>query len=418
MLLSVVALAGLAAQTVQKLAPGALPRLPEGLRAWLVILVSGAVGFLTNWLAIKMLFRPRVRRPWVAFWPQGLVPRERARFARALGQVASERLLNAEAIAGALEDPKLQTAIGQLARSEIERFLSEPEIRRVLVEAASEGIRDHGPAFLRRIRPELREAAERALDGYLTSERVIGWFQTGLGAFARDAVLRRAVARWLFRETAREGAVSRIMILLEEQFLRYREKHPFRGFLAEQFVIDWDDVRRGILETLRSEAAVENLADTLVDSAEGIAERLREPGFHEGVGRARRFLIERVLDWCEERGLALLSERIGELGRQAGTWEAVEGALDEVVRRLPDALFEPETGALKVEIRRRMVQMQRDLVELIPVAGIVENQVRAMDPAAIEAMVDEVGRRELAWIQILGFVLGSLMGAGLLVLLG
>jgi uncharacterized membrane protein YheB (UPF0754 family) len=39
-----------------------------------------------------------------------------------------------------------------------------------------------------------------------------------------------------------------------------------------------------------------------------------------------------------------------------------------------------------------------------------------MDPAMIEGLVDDVGRRELAWIQILGLVLGVVAGCGMMLL--
>jgi hypothetical protein len=49
----------------------------------IVVAASGGIGFLTNWLAIKMLFRPRQRQAWNPLWPQGLLPREQPRFAAA-----------------------------------------------------------------------------------------------------------------------------------------------------------------------------------------------------------------------------------------------------------------------------------------------------------------------------------------------
>ncbi|MBX3728811.1 MAG: DUF445 family protein [Candidatus Sumerlaeia bacterium] len=390
---------------------------PTGTRAALVVLASGSVGFLTNWLAIRMLFRPRVRRSWLVAWPQGLVPREQARFARALGQVAAERLMHPDAVAVALEDPDLQAAIGRVVRRELDGLLDDAQVRAVLVAAVTEGIEQHGPAFVQRLRPDLRQAAARALDQYLTSERVLGWIDGALRAFVHHHAVRRAVAEWVFRESARDGTVTRIMALLEEHFRRYRERHPVRGFFAEQFVLDWDALRDSLVETLRSESAAENLADVLIETAEGLAERLRAPEASEAVGRVRLAAIERGLDWCEERGLALLAEGLAEIGRKPETWEAVEGALHEVLRRLPEALFDGESGSLKQAFRQNLSDLQRDLLGLLPVAAIVEREVLAMDPATIERLVDEVGRRELAWIQILGFVAGLAMGLGLLALL-
>ncbi|HHG85381.1 MAG TPA: DUF445 family protein, partial [Bacteroidetes bacterium] len=39
-----------------------------------VVSVSGLIGFSTNWIAIKMLFKPVLRRP---IWGQGLIPAQK-----------------------------------------------------------------------------------------------------------------------------------------------------------------------------------------------------------------------------------------------------------------------------------------------------------------------------------------------------
>ena len=61
-----------------------------------IVSVSGWIGFLTNWLAITMLFQPRERRPLVG---QGVIPAQRERVAWRLAQAVSDELIN-EAIIG------------------------------------------------------------------------------------------------------------------------------------------------------------------------------------------------------------------------------------------------------------------------------------------------------------------------------
>lgn len=54
-----------------------------------VILISGWIGYFTNWIAIKMLFRPLMEKHIGNFrvpLTPGLIPREKARLARAIGQ--------------------------------------------------------------------------------------------------------------------------------------------------------------------------------------------------------------------------------------------------------------------------------------------------------------------------------------------
>ena len=103
---------------------------PEVVTAWLVpIFVSAAVGYLTNWIAITMLFEPYKRTwrhwlPWVTFggWRQGLVPKNKARIASVLAEQVATKLLRPEKLAddlcamvgSALQDPDTLRAAQKL----------------------------------------------------------------------------------------------------------------------------------------------------------------------------------------------------------------------------------------------------------------------------------------------------------------
>lgn len=388
---------------------------PSGwLRAATIVLASGGVGFGTNWLAIKMLFRPRRRIPWLLPWPQGLLPREQERLAAALARVVSERLLHADAIADALDDESLRARVGEALREELDTLLRRPETRRTLATLVAEGLRIRGPEIVHRLRPELRAVIERAIDEHLTAERIVGWLRGAVHRFAHSDDMRRAFARWIFRQTAREGVIAQVMDILRERFYRYRERNPVRGFLAEQFVIDWDDLRAGLLDALQSEEATEDLARILVEAAASLMERLEAEDTAHVVAAIRRSIAERVLDWIESEGIPALAARVGSIADSPEAWKAAEAAVDDVLARVPDALFDPATGHLRAAVRERLRALQARMVSAMPVADIVERQVLAMDPAAVEAMVDEIGRRELAAIQVLGMVLGMVAGVLLL----
>lgn len=416
-LASALGLLGLGWMLLSRVAPGLFPEPGPPARGIVLVLVSGAIGFLTNWLAIKMLFRPRERQSWLALWPQGLIPREQSRFARAIGKVAADRLMNPEAVTEALRDGEVRAAWGRVLRHQLDSFLADPAIRRVLADAAVQGVREHGPSLVRRLRPELRAAAEQALIEYFSASRVLEWLDSGLGYFAQSRRMRRTLAAWLFRETSRDGFVSRVMEILQEQFFRFRQKHPVRGFFAEQFFIDWDELRATIVETLRSEQATEDLADALVETAESLAERLDDPGAAEAITRVRAFVVDRLLDWFERRGIELLANYLSEAAGKPATWEAIENALADLAGRVPQAMFDAETGELRPQLATHLGDLQEDLIQLVPVSEIVEGQVMAMNPASIESLVDQVGRRELAWIQILGLLIGAVLGLVLFALI-
>jgi len=63
--------------------------------------VSGMIGFLTNWIAITMLFRPLRRRPLLG---QGLIPAQKERIAWRLSTAVAEDLINPELIKSKIEE--------------------------------------------------------------------------------------------------------------------------------------------------------------------------------------------------------------------------------------------------------------------------------------------------------------------------
>lgn len=60
-----------------------------------ILSVSGLIGFLTNWIAITMLFRPQTNRPLLG---QGLIPAQKDKIAEKLSNAVNKNLINPDQI--------------------------------------------------------------------------------------------------------------------------------------------------------------------------------------------------------------------------------------------------------------------------------------------------------------------------------
>jgi uncharacterized membrane protein YheB (UPF0754 family) len=73
-------------------------------------LVGAIIGYITNWLAIKMLFRPHEEKEIfgikLPFTP-GLIPKERERIAKSVGETVGTHLLSKDDVISALCSPKM-----------------------------------------------------------------------------------------------------------------------------------------------------------------------------------------------------------------------------------------------------------------------------------------------------------------------
>jgi Protein of unknown function (DUF445) len=106
---------------------------------WFAVSISALVGFGTNWIAIKMLFHPRVR----VLGTQGVIPARRADLARAVAATIEEHLISADrmhkllvetgAVANTLES--LSAKLPALLADPAARSLAHNEIRRLIQQA-------------------------------------------------------------------------------------------------------------------------------------------------------------------------------------------------------------------------------------------------------------------------------------------
>lgn len=118
-----------------------------------ILSISGLIGFLTNWLAITMLFRPAKRRP---IFGQGLVPAQKDRIAFRLAAAVSEDLINpdiikqkiqesnaiskyraqaTEYIREVIDDPEFRTDLKALAVNYVDEMVAQPEVRANIAES-------------------------------------------------------------------------------------------------------------------------------------------------------------------------------------------------------------------------------------------------------------------------------------------
>jgi len=59
-----------------------------------MVLISGAIGWITNWVAIKMLFRPHKEINFGLFKIQGLIPKRRAEIGSGIANIIQNELIS------------------------------------------------------------------------------------------------------------------------------------------------------------------------------------------------------------------------------------------------------------------------------------------------------------------------------------
>ena len=105
-----------------------------------IISISGLIGFGTNKLAIRMLFRPVVKRP---VWGQGLIPAQKDRIIYTLANGMHEHILNPELIHKRLESSGLVKRINNLLVDGTRNLMHDQELRKELKRLIVQSMEDY-----------------------------------------------------------------------------------------------------------------------------------------------------------------------------------------------------------------------------------------------------------------------------------
>lgn len=87
----------------------------------LMTVTGGLIGYITNVLAVKMLFRPLkpFRIPIIGWNVQGLIPKRQADIAVSIGKTVEEELISVEEIMDRMIEDMDKTALKEMAKAKI-----------------------------------------------------------------------------------------------------------------------------------------------------------------------------------------------------------------------------------------------------------------------------------------------------------
>jgi uncharacterized membrane protein YheB (UPF0754 family) len=93
---------------------------------WLIYLLpftAALIGWLANWVAIKILFHPREPKRFLGITIQGIFPKKQKQFAIKLGSLLAKELFHFDEIARQIKDPQQLENIKPFIADHIDHFL-------------------------------------------------------------------------------------------------------------------------------------------------------------------------------------------------------------------------------------------------------------------------------------------------------
>ncbi len=88
--------------------------------------IGAAIGYITNYVAIKLLFKPYkpVKLGKITIFPQGVIPREKKTLAKKVGEIVKDYILSKEEIKKIVTSDEVKGEIERFLDKKLDEFLS------------------------------------------------------------------------------------------------------------------------------------------------------------------------------------------------------------------------------------------------------------------------------------------------------
>ena len=87
--------------------------------------ISAGIGWITNYLAIKMLFHPRKEKNFYFFKLQGIFPKRKKTLARNLAVMVSQQLFTTDDLVSQMDDGNMEVEFKEKLNDLIDKYLEE-----------------------------------------------------------------------------------------------------------------------------------------------------------------------------------------------------------------------------------------------------------------------------------------------------
>lgn len=267
--------------------------------------IGGLVGFATNWVAIKMLFHPRVR----VFGVQGVVPKRRLELARSVGETLEEHLISGDRMHRLLLDSgAVDQAIERIA-AHIPGLLADEDARKLIEAEVDRTIHSTMEDIIRASKASLKANARSTVNAALA----------GGGAaamFAKLGPLAAALAGGLTAGGMKAGLLDPVIDKVVDKLAEDLVQHESLGAVGKRFVATLPQ-RTG--EVLSNDKVRARLRGLIGDMAGELVNAVDVAGLIESELLARdEGELEALIDRVAANELSFIQVAGGGLGMIAG----------------------------------------------------------------------------------------------------
>ena len=370
-------------------------------------IIGGLIGYSTNYVAIKMLFKPHrtyyIFGRRVPFTP-GLIPSKRGKLADAIARVVKENLLTEETLRNRLNEERIRESLKQLVEGFLEKLgeNSEEFLLQLSLQAGSLKVGDILGEQL------LREGAEKSVDYMLqqvNGKKLVEILPENLKAELEKFLDEKIdqVVDYLARESEKSEFKDVVYSIIKENLLRLKNFIPI---LTDSVVSSFSEKLTGVVIDFIEKTS--QSPDFKVKVSKLIWSRLQEllnrriNTDSEGFKQLAKLLKRSLLSYVEN----LKEKEIGEILRGKTSFK-ISQVLGELISRNRKLFSSFLTGELLKVIEKELPV----ILEAVDIEGLVRERINSLPIEEVEGIVLKLIDEELKYITLMGGVLGALIGA-------
>ncbi|MBC1966759.1 DUF445 domain-containing protein [Listeria welshimeri] len=359
----------------------------------LMAVIGGFIGAMTNYIAIRMLFRPYkalyLFNKRVPFTP-GLIPKRRDELAEHIGKVVVSHLLTEDAIRARLLEENLQKEITEtVAKMFHEKMQLETTPNELLHQLGYENAEDRSISWLETV-------LEKEINHFLTIKKTSQMNELIPAMLEKELetklphVTERITSKLTLFIASEEGKLQ-IKMMLQKFF----EEHGKMGSMARMFI----NVESFSEKIQQEGAKLINQEDT-----KNLINQLLTTEW-------KNFEAKELQELIPTEKQAHLAEQLTSEIIQAFPHDKIFNQPVQVILRDYEVMIKSKIIPFAVERMLDFVATHSaDIVERMDLAKLVETQIATFSLPEIEKLVVEISGRELKMITYLGGILGGFIG--------
>lgn len=368
------------------------------------IVVGAVIGYITNWFAIKMLFRPHYERRIfgirVPFTP-GLIPKEKGRIAKSVGETVSAYLLSPEIIIDSISNDENNDKVKSWVEDNINKLKESNKSIRDLAEnivgekydylstTIEESITDFICSEIEKqaVRQRLMELSDK--EAYCMVNEIEQDEKTLKEIIPADVVLKAKE----YIEEHDEYITNGLRNIFETPSIQIKVKESISEVVSQ-------NVNRLITKLV----SVELITDKIFAAIENY---IYSPRINKDIVLIATTSIDKLLEnkistESLYRNISLIVHKNMDKFMNIPISHIIKDIDEATVSRIADfskTIFETFT-------KNRLPYF----VELLDISRVIEDEINKFDVAFAEEIIIEIANKELKAITWLGALLGGIMG--------